>query len=128
MVYRKIFEDAACYPREYSIWCDQSLGHHPVHTQVPCLILFVTEDQELKDSCKLYMGDLCDSSFRDRLEEEGITQSQTIHIKFINVRDGGVFADNLTWLSNLTARECNCQCFIFQNVGTSFLFSGGLVS
>ena len=63
-----------------------------------------------------------------RLEEEGIMQSQTIHIKFINVRDGRAFADNLTWLINLMASECNCQCFIFQNVGTSFLLSGGLVS
>ena len=85
-------------PREYSIWCDKCLAHHPVHTQEPCLILFVTEDQELSHGCKSHMGGLRDSSFRDRLEEEGITQSQ---MTYINVRDGGAFADNLTWLSNL---------------------------
>ena len=61
-------------------------------------------------------------------EEEGITQSQMIHIECINVRDGGAFADNLTWHSNLMARECNCRCFIFWNVGTSFLVSWGSVS
>ena len=50
-----------------------------------------------------------------------------IHIEHIDVRGGGSYADNLTWLSNLIARECNCQCFIFWNVGTSFLLSGGSV-
>ena len=51
-----------------------------------------------------------------------------IHIKNINVRNGEAFGDNLTWLSNLMARECNCRCFIFWNVRTSFLLSGGSVS
>ena len=31
------------------------------------------------------------------------------------------------WLTALIARECNCQCFIFWNVGTSFLLAGGSV-
>ena len=44
------------------------------------------------------------------------------------MRDGGAYADNMTWLSNLIARECNCRCFIFWNVGTSFLLSGGSVT
>ena len=63
MVYSKIFEDAACRPKEYSIWCNQCLGHHPVHTQEPCLILVVTEDQELAHGCKSHLGGLRDSSF-----------------------------------------------------------------
>ena len=67
MVYGKIFEDAACRPREHSIWCDQCLGHHPVHTQEPCLIIAVTEDQELAHGCKSHLGGLHDTSFRDRL-------------------------------------------------------------
>ena len=50
-----------------------------------------------------------------------------IHIEFVDVRDGGVYADNLTWLTALIERECMCQCFIFWNVGTSFLLSGGPV-
>jgi hypothetical protein len=39
----------------------------------------------------------------------------------------GVYADNLTWLTTLIERECMCRCFIFWNVGTSFLLSGGSV-
>ena len=50
-----------------------------------------------------------------------------INIEFVEVRDGGVYADNLTWLTTLIERECICQCFIFCNVGTSFLLSGGTV-
>ena len=64
----------------------------------------------------------------DRLSKGGIPHSQVIHIEFIDVRDGGAYADNLTWLSNLIARECNCRCFVFWNVGTSFLLSGGSVA
>ena len=33
----------------------------------------------------------------------------------------------MTWLAALISRECNCQCFVFWNVGTSFLLSGGSV-
>ena len=66
MVYGKILEDAACRPREYSVWCDQCLAHQPVHTQEPCLILFVTGDQELSHGFKSHMGGLRDSSFQDR--------------------------------------------------------------
>ena len=128
MVVGKIFEDAACRMREHSIWCEQCTGHHPVHTQEPCLIFFVTEDQELAHVYKSYAGGLCDTSFPDLLENEGITHSQMIHIEYINVRDGGAFADNQTLLSNLIARECNCRCFIFWNVGMTFLLPGGSVT
>ena len=113
MVYGKIFEDAACRPTEQSVWCGQCLAHHPVHTQEPCIIIFMTEDQELANGTKSHRGGLCDPSFRDRVEEEGITHSQIIHIEFIDVRDGGAFADNTTWLSALLTRECNCRGFIF---------------
>ena len=45
LVYGKIFEDTACCPKEYSVWCEQCTTHHPVHNQDACLILFETEDQ-----------------------------------------------------------------------------------
>jgi hypothetical protein len=38
-----------------------------------------------------------------------------------------VYADNKKWLAALIEKECMCQCFIFWNVGTSFLLSGGSV-
>ena len=50
-----------------------------------------------------------------------------VHIEFVDVRAGGVYADNKTWLAALIDRECKCQCFIFWNVGTSFLLSRGSV-
>ena len=50
-----------------------------------------------------------------------------IHIEFIDVVDGGMYADNLTWLTTLIEKKCMYRCFIFWNVGTSFLLSGGSV-
>ena len=97
-------------------------------TQEPCIIFLVTEDQELAHGYKSHQGGLRDPSFRDQPEAEGISHNQIIHIEYINVRDGGAFAESLTWLSVLLARECNCQGFIFWNVGTSYLLSGGSVS
>ena len=44
------------------------------------------------------------------------------------MNDGGAFANNTAWLAALLARECNCQGFIFWNVGTSYLLSGGAAS
>jgi hypothetical protein len=44
------------------------------------------------------------------------------------MRDGGAYADNVTWLTAMIARECNCQYFVFWNVGTRFLLSGGSVA
>ena len=127
MVYSKMLEDAAVRPNEYSVWCEQCTNHHPVHNQDDMLIIFVTEDRELSKGTKSHMGGLRDTTFRDRLAKGGISHSQVIHIKFVDVRDGRAFADNLTWLTALIARECNCQCFVFWNVGTSFLLSGGSV-
>ena len=128
MVYSSNFEDAACRQREYMVYCDQCIAQPPVHTHEPCLILFVTEYQELSHGCKSLMGDQQDPSLRSLLEERGITQSQMLHIEYINVRDGGAFADNLTWLVNLVTVECNCKCFVFWNVVTSFLLLGGSVT
>ena len=54
--------------------------------------------------------------------------SNIFHIVFVDVRDGGAFADNQTWLSALLTSECNCRGFIFWNVGTSFLINGGSAS
>ena len=81
-------------------------------------IIFVTEDPELTKGMKSHTGDQQDTSFRDCLLKGGIPTSQTVHIEFVDMLDGGAFAD----------RECNCQCFIFWNVGTSFLLSGGSVA
>ena len=109
MVYGKIFEDTAVRPNEYSVWCKQCTSHYPVHNQDDMLIISVTEDRELAKGTKSHMGGLRDTTFRDRLAKGGISHSQVIHIKFVDVRDGGAFADNLTWLTCLIARECNCQ-------------------
>ena len=77
---------------------------------------------------KSHMGGEQDDSFRNLLDKGGIAQSQMIHIEFVNVRDGGAFANNPTWLVNLINVECNCSYFVFWNVGTSFLLSGGSVT
>ena len=74
------------------------------------------------------MGGKRDHSFRNLLDDGGIAQSKMIHIEFINVRDGGAFANNLTWLVNLMNVECNCRFFVFWNISTSFLLSGGSVT
>ena len=44
------------------------------------------------------------------------------------MRDRGAYADNAMWITAMIARECNCQCFVSWNVGTSFLLSGGSVA
>ena len=71
--------------------------------EAACIILYVTEDQELVNGHKYHTGGACDSSFRDRLEAEGIAHHHIIHIKYIDVRDGSSFADNLKWLTALLA-------------------------
>ena len=58
MVYGKIFEDVACRPTEQSVWCGQCTAYHPVHTQEPCIIIFVTEDQmEILETIKEVTSD-----------------------------------------------------------------------
>ena len=91
------------------------------------LIIFVTDDQELAKGTKLHMEGNQDTTFNDHLAKRGISQSQTVHIEFVDLCDGSAYADNVTWLTAMIARECNCQCFVFWNVGTSFLLSGGSV-
>ena len=88
----------------------------------------MTDNQELASGHKSHKGGPYDSSFRDQLEAAGIKTHEIIHIEFILVNDGGAFADNTAWLAALLARECNCQGFIFWNVGTSYLLSGGSAS
>ena len=39
MVYGKLFEDVACRPKEYTVWCEQCTSNHPVHNQDACLII-----------------------------------------------------------------------------------------
>ena len=79
----------------------------------------------LAKGTKSNTGGQRDTTFRDCLIKGGIPQSQTAHIEFVDMRDGGAYADNVTWLTAMIARKCNCQCFVFWNVGTSFLLSGG---
>ena len=119
-----MLEDGSVRPNEFKVYCEQCHEHHPVHNQDPQTIIFVTEDWELAKGSKSHLGELQDPSFRDRLLKAGITASETVHIELVDVRDWGAFADNMTWLATLISRECNCQCFILWNVGTSFLLSG----
>ena len=127
MVYSKSLEDSAVKPNEYSTYCEQCHEYHLVHNMESQKILFVTENQELANGARSHSGALEDPSFKKLLLTAGITPSQMIHIEFVDVRDGGVYADNLTWLTTLIERECMCRCFIFWNVGTSFLLLGGSV-
>ena len=92
--YRKIFEDTVCRPREHSVWCGQCLCIHPVHTQEPCILVYVTEDQELANGNKSHLESHSDSLFLDRLETENNAHNQIIHIKYIEIRDGCEFAEN----------------------------------
>jgi len=128
MVYCKLLEDSGLKPNEFSVYCDQCDDHHPVHNGEPLKILFVSENQELINGARSHSGAHEDPSFRELLKSKGICPSQTVHIEFVDVRDGGVFADNLTWLTALIERESMCRCFVFWNVGTSFLLSGGSVA
>ena len=105
IVCSRFLEDAACRPNDQRVLCGQCLATHPLHTQEPCIIFFVTEDQELASGHKSHRGGPHDSSFRDQLEAEGIKAHQIIHIEFILVNDGGAFANNAAWLAALLARE-----------------------
>ena len=127
MVYSKMLEDSAVKPNEYSTYCEQCHEYHLVHTQEPQRVCFVTDNHELANGARSHSGAPEDPSFRKLLLKAGITASQMLHIKFIDIHDRGVYADNLTWLTALIEKECMCQCFIFWNVGTSFLLSGGSV-
>jgi hypothetical protein len=127
MVYSKLLEDSGLKPNEFSVYCDQCNEFHPAHNGEPQKILFVTENSELFNGARSHSGALEDPSFRELLKTKGICPSQTVHIEFIDVRDGGAFGENLTWLTALIDRESMCRCFVFWNVGTSFLLSGGSV-
>ena len=113
MVYSKLLEDSAVRPNKYKVWCEQCNSHHPVHNQDDMQIIFVTKDPELAKGTKSHMADQRDTSFRDRLLKGGVPTSQTVHIEFVDMRDGGAFADNLTRITAMIARECNCPCFVF---------------
>ena len=128
MVYCKLLEDSGLKPNEFSVYCDQCDDHHPAHNGEPMKIVFISENRELINGARSHSGAHEDPSFRELLKSKGICPSQTVHIEFVDVRDGGVFADNLTWLTALIERESMCRCFIFWNVGTSFLLSGGSVA
>jgi hypothetical protein len=94
---------------------------------VPLKIIFATKNGELFVGARSHPGALENPSFKNMLIEAGIKPCQIVNIEFVDLRDGGVFADNLTWLTALKEKECMCRCFIFWNVGTSFLLSGGSV-
>ena len=81
MVYSKMLE--------FKVYCEQCHEHHLVHNQDPQRIIYVTEDWELAKGPKSHTGELQDPSFRDLLLRAGITASETVHIKFVDIRDGG---------------------------------------
>ena len=127
MVYSKLLEDSAVKLNEYSTYCGQCHEYHLVHNMVPQKVVFATKNQELANGVRSHSGALEDPSFKNLLLKAGIKPCQMTNIEFVDVCDGGVYADNLTWLTTLIERECMCRCFIFWNVGTSFLLSGGTV-
>ena len=127
MVRSKLFEDAAVRPNEYKTWCEQCADYHPVHNQPDMLIVLATKDSEFLKGTKKHNALPKDKTFRELLQKNGIVPTENIHIKFVDVRDGGAFGENKTWLNALITREANCQCFVFWNVGTSYLLTGGLV-
>jgi hypothetical protein len=89
MVYSKMLEDSAVKPTEYSTYCEQCHKDHLVHTLAPQTVVFVTEHQELANGARSHSGALEDPSFTKTLLKAGITPSQMLHIKVLNVRDGG---------------------------------------
>jgi hypothetical protein len=91
------------------------------------LIVLATEDSEFLKGTKKHNALPKDKTFRELLQKNGIVPTENIHIEFVDVRDGGAFGENKTWLNALITREANCQCFVFWNVGTSYLLTGGLV-
>ena len=128
MVYCKLLEDSGLKPNEFSVYCDQCDNYHAAHNGEPMKIVFISENRELINGARSHSGAHKDPSFRELLKSKGICPSNMVHIEFVDVRDGGIFADNLTWLTALIERESMCRCFIFWNVGTSFLLSGGSVA
>ena len=68
---------------------------------VPLKVVFTTENGELFIGARFHLGALENPSFKNMLLKAGIKPCQKINIEFINVLDGGVFADNLTWLTAL---------------------------
>ena len=93
MVYCKLFEDSGLKPNEFSVNCEQCHDYHLVHNVEAQKILYVTENPELANGARSHSGAPDDPSFRDLLIANDISPSQTVHIEFINVRDGGAFAD-----------------------------------
>ena len=89
MAYSKIFEDGAVRPNKFKAYCEQCHEHHLVHNQDPQRIIYVIEDWELAKGSKSHSGESQDPSFRDRLLRVRITASETVHIEFVDVRDGG---------------------------------------
>ena len=85
MVYSKLFKDGAVRPNEFKTYCEQCHEYHLVHTQESQKILYVTENWELANGSKSLSGELQDSSFKDLLLKAGITASEMVHIKFIDV-------------------------------------------
>ena len=89
MVYSKTLEDGAVRPNEFKVWCEQCYDHHPVHNQDDMKIIYVTKDPEVAKGSKFHSGEPRDASFKDRLLKAGITASQTVHIEFVDIHDGG---------------------------------------
>ena len=106
MIYSKLLEDSAVQPFEFSTYCEQCHDYHLVHKMVPLKIIFATENGELFVGARSHLGALKNPSFKNMLIEAGIKPCQVVNIEFVDLRDGGVFADNLTWLQ----LHMHCTC------------------
>ena len=122
MIYSKLLEDSAVYPFEFKTYCEQCHDHHTVHKMVPLKIIFVTENGELFIGATSLMGALKNPSFKNLLLKESILPCQVVNIEFVDIRDGGVFANNLTWLTALIERECMAQCTMRKKMNLIFNF------
>ena len=98
-------------------------GLAPWHKQDPCIIFFVTDNQDLASGNKSQKGGPYDSSYTNQHEAEGIKTHEIIHIEFILVNDGGAFANNTAWLTALLAGTL-AQATVYQG-GLLLVFSKG---
>ena len=127
-MYSKLLEDSAVHPYEFRTYCEQCHNQHVAHNMVSLKIVFITENGELFKGATSLMGALQNPTFKQMLLDNDIMPCQVVNIEFVDIRDGGIFANNLVWLTALIEKGCMARCFVFWNAGTTFLLSGGSVN
>ena len=105
--------------------CVQCGRLHRLHGYDALYGVMVTEDPEMYHACVAHNRRSRCNMFRKKLIKAGVIMHKFVPIKTILVNDGGVFADNYTWLQILIERVLDCRTIFFLNVGTSFLLLGG---